>query len=102
MHHMRRTLLFVCRGPDNPPTYARISPLKLLGNDAYADPPPISPSLQRAQTDYDEVQFDSVLQYGGHATQILWKATEQVGCVVAECTNGGTPYTFLVCQYDPP
>ncbi|CAN0337285.1 unnamed protein product, partial [Ectocarpus sp. 13 AM-2016] len=32
---------------------------------------------------YDEVQFDSVLQYGGHATQILWKATEQVGCVVA-------------------
>ncbi|CAN0322699.1 unnamed protein product [Ectocarpus sp. 12 AP-2014] len=51
---------------------------------------------------YDEVQFDSVLQYGGHATQILWKSTEQVGCVVARCTNGGTPYTFLVCQYDPP
>ncbi|CAN0278126.1 unnamed protein product, partial [Ectocarpus sp. 4 AP-2014] len=38
----------------------------------------------------------------GHATQILWKATEQVGCVVARCPNGGTPYTFLVCQYDPP
>ncbi|CAB1098495.1 unnamed protein product [Ectocarpus sp. CCAP 1310/34] len=51
---------------------------------------------------YDEVQSDSVLQYGGHATQILWKAAEQVGCAGARCTNGGTPHAFLVCQYDPP
>ncbi|CAM9194286.1 unnamed protein product, partial [Ectocarpus fasciculatus] len=48
------------------------------------------------------VPLDKVTEYGGHATQILWKSTEKVGCVLAGCTNGGTPYTFLVCQYDPP
>ncbi|CAM9703874.1 unnamed protein product [Ectocarpus fasciculatus] len=49
----------------------------------------------------NEVQYDTVLEYEGHATQILWKSTKNVGCVLAGCTNGGTPYTFLVCQYDP-
>ncbi|CAN0276754.1 unnamed protein product [Ectocarpus sp. 4 AP-2014] len=47
-----------------------------------------------------EVQFDAVTDYIGHATQILWKSTEKVGCVLAQCTDGDT-YTFLVCQYDP-
>ncbi|CAN0348440.1 unnamed protein product, partial [Ectocarpus sp. 8 AP-2014] len=51
--------------------------------------------------DDNEVQVDQVTAYGGHATQILWKSTKNVGCVLAGCTNGGTPYTFLVCQYDP-
>ncbi|CAB1112811.1 unnamed protein product [Ectocarpus sp. CCAP 1310/34] len=49
----------------------------------------------------EEVQFGAVTDYIGHATQILWKSTKKVGCVLAQCTNGGTPYTFLVCQYDP-
>ncbi|CAN0053577.1 unnamed protein product [Ectocarpus sp. 6 AP-2014] len=49
----------------------------------------------------EEVQFDDVTDYIGHATQILWKSTKNVGCVLAGCSNGGTPYTFLVCQYDP-
>ncbi|CAM9426140.1 unnamed protein product, partial [Pylaiella littoralis] len=49
-----------------------------------------------------EIEFDSVTQYGGHATQILWKSTEEVGCIAAECSSGGSPHTFLVCQYNPP
>lgn len=53
--------------------------------------------------DNEEVEgFSKVTEYGGHATQILWKSTEELGCVVSKCTTGGTPYTYLVCQYDPP
>ncbi|CAM9455311.1 unnamed protein product, partial [Hapterophycus canaliculatus] len=49
----------------------------------------------------EEVAFDTVAEYGGHATQILWKSTEELGCIVANCSKDGTPYTYLVCQYDP-
>eukprot|EP00752_Nemacystus_decipiens_P008156 g7295.t1 len=48
---------------------------------------------------YDsEVQTDSVTGYGGHATQILWKSTEKLGCAISSCSGG----TYLACQYDPP
>ncbi|CAM9799761.1 unnamed protein product [Scytosiphon promiscuus] len=49
----------------------------------------------------EEVESDTVAEYGGHATQILWKSTTALGCVFAECTHGNTPYTYLICQYDP-
>ena len=53
--------------------------------------------------DNEEVDgFSKVTEYGGHATQILWKSTEELGCVVSTCTTGGDDYTYLVCQYDPP
>ena len=51
--------------------------------------------------DDDEVQADSVLEYGGHATQIVWKATTELGCAVESCTLNNVPYTYLVCQYNP-
>ncbi|KAL6740616.1 hypothetical protein Aduo_013957 [Ancylostoma duodenale] len=34
----------------------------------------------------------------GHATQVLWAATESVGCGVVQCDNGNT---MAVCQYHP-
>jgi pathogenesis-related protein 1 len=37
----------------------------------------------------------------GHYTQIVWRATRQVGCGVAECTSGTTRRSYWVCNYDP-
>ena len=54
-------------------------------------------------SDVSEIQTDSVDRYGGHATQILWKSTEQLGCATTECTGpSGMARTYLVCQYNPP
>eukprot|EP00752_Nemacystus_decipiens_P013637 g12090.t1 len=50
----------------------------------------------------DEIQTDSVDGYGGHATQILWKSSTQLGCAVSSCFSGEMPGDYLVCQYDPP
>eukprot|EP00904_Undaria_pinnatifida_P001105 jgi/Undpi1/10996/HiC_scaffold_30.g13297.m1 len=50
----------------------------------------------------DEIQVDAVTEYGGHATQILWKSTTQLGCAVATCEKQSYTYTYLVCQYNPP
>lgn len=52
--------------------------------------------------DEDEVQVDFVAEYGGHATQILWKATTELGCAVVPCTQEPWNYVYLVCQYSPP
>lgn len=57
-------------------------------------------STRRTTTDASEVRTDSVTSYGGHATQILWKSTERLGCATSVCTAGEAVY--LVCQYDPP
>lgn len=50
----------------------------------------------------EEVNNGPVTGWGGHATQILWKDSKEVGCGLASCETGGTPYEFLVCNYDPP
>lgn len=34
----------------------------------------------------------------GHFTQVVWKATKQVGCGLAQCSDGA----LLVCNYSPP
>jgi hypothetical protein len=34
----------------------------------------------------------------GHFTQIVWVATTELGCGVAQCSGGA----FYVCQYNPP
>ena len=53
--------------------------------------------------DVSENQTDSVDMYGGHATQILWKSSEKLGCATADCTDpSGMARTYLVCQYNPP
>ena len=38
-----------------------------------------------------------------HFTQMVWKATTQVGCAVQTCTGifGSTPAKFYVCEYSP-
>eukprot|EP00903_Cladosiphon_okamuranus_P020892 g19185.t1 len=48
-----------------------------------------------------QVKTNDVLKFGGHASQILWKATERLGCAKSVCTSGERPGTYLVCQYDP-
>ena len=37
----------------------------------------------------------------GHFTQLVWKATNSVGCGRVYCNKPGTPGWFLVCEYFP-
>ncbi|HSW70460.1 MAG TPA: CAP domain-containing protein [Gammaproteobacteria bacterium] len=57
---------------------------------------------------YAENEIYSYLHPGytkasGHFTQIIWVATQKLGCALAAC-NGrhGTPGNYLVCEYNPP
>ncbi|SNX82593.1 related to PRY1 - strong similarity to the plant PR-1 class of pathogen related proteins [Melanopsichium pennsylvanicum] len=62
---------------------------------------------------YDEVKLynfssGTYSDATGHFTQMVWKATKQVGCAIQECTaqqmglaSSGTS-RFVVCNYDPP
>lgn len=55
---------------------------------------------------YDEIVYYDIAdpassigtfeQYG-HFTQVVWKSTSQLGCVVHECSAKGTIY--LICEY---
>ncbi len=44
----------------------------------------------------------------GHFSQIVWKATREVGCATQQCPNGvgntqsGVGPYFTVCNYSPP
>lgn len=44
----------------------------------------------------------------GHYTQIVWRATQSVGCGIRNCTTGSPfgpsfpNWTIVVCNYDPP
>lgn len=40
----------------------------------------------------------------GHFTQVVWKATQQMGCGGALCSNmfPGITVKYIVCQYSPP
>ena len=49
----------------------------------------------------EEVDDGPVTNWGGHATQCLWKSTKELGCGISSC-NGGYNYDILVCQYNPP
>ncbi|CAM9721826.1 unnamed protein product [Ascophyllum nodosum] len=42
-----------------------------------------------------------VTTYEGHATAILWKSTERIGCAVAKCEKDGWYTHTLVCNFDP-
>lgn len=38
----------------------------------------------------------------GHFTQVVWKASQKLGCAVADCNGrNGTPGYFWVCEYSP-
>jgi pathogenesis-related protein 1 len=43
-------------------------------------------------------------RYGGcgHYTQMVWRATERLGCGVADCQSGTWRKSYWVCNYDPP
>jgi hypothetical protein len=38
----------------------------------------------------------------GHFTQVVWKATQQLGCGRKTCTINGQTGTYWVCKYSPP
>jgi uncharacterized protein YkwD len=48
--------------------------------------------------DYNDPGFSSDT---GHFTQIVWKATTEIGCAFATGCGSGWPYVW-VCQYNPP
>eukprot|EP00798_Chlamydomonas_sp_ICE-L_P010395 gene10395-8339_t len=56
--------------------------------------------------DYDTPGKDMV---AGHFTQVVWRASTQIGCGLSTCPNGvqysgglATNTNVLVCHYDPP
>lgn len=60
-----------------------------------------SPAYAMSLLYESEVQADNVEDYGGHATQILWKSTTELGCAVESCILGSFFYDILVCHYNP-
>jgi pathogenesis-related protein 1 len=48
-------------------------------------------------TCYANLQSDGC----GHYTQIVWRASTQLGCGVATCQNGGFSEDIWVCNYSP-
>jgi len=36
----------------------------------------------------------------GHASQVLWKNSQKVGCGYSKCSNHGDDRYFIVCNYD--
>lgn len=45
---------------------------------------------------------NTVTDYDGYSTAILWRATTEVGCGLSNCSKGGFDYQILVCDYNPP
>ncbi len=37
----------------------------------------------------------------GHFTQVVWRASQQLGCAKATCNIGGAQGTYWVCRYSP-
>lgn len=54
----------------------------------------------------DVAQYNASNPQGSFFTQVVWKATTQVGCGLAICNNMFPPIVtaaqFYVCEYSPP
>ena len=47
-------------------------------------------------------QFPRYSSGTGHFTQMIWKASNKLGCATARCNGkNGTPGEYLVCEYSP-
>nr|GAT54173.1 predicted protein [Mycena chlorophos] len=57
-----------------------------------------------AQFTLDEADYDPSSPTYNHFTQVVWKASTQLGCAVTECPNvfGDVPANYYVCLYYPP
>ncbi|AKT38486.1 CAP domain-containing protein [Chondromyces crocatus] len=53
-----------------------------------------------------DYESDSCSGVCGHYTQVVWAASERLGCAMAKCTEGSPvgsgAWQFWVCNYDPP
>lgn len=54
---------------------------------------------ERTEYNFQKANFDTKT---GHFSQLVWKATQQVGCGRTNCSGSGdAPGWFLVCEYYP-
>jgi uncharacterized protein YkwD len=67
-------------------------------NLAQASDPNVSSMINDWYSEISAYDFASGTGNGtGHFTQVVWKSTTQVGCGIAQCTDGA----ILVCNYSP-
>lgn len=61
--------------------------------------PPVPCNVQIHSYDYRSGSYSSST---GHATQMLWATSQQLGCATASSAQGCWQRTVYVCQYSPP
>jgi len=77
----------------------------LYATSGSAAPADVVASWVAEATSYDHAA-NSCSDVCGHYTQVVWAASQRIGCGVANCTEGSplgsSSWQFWVCNYDPP